>query len=42
MPGIEILTSFELCSSECTLGVLHVDDVPAKMCTRGLDADVAV
>ncbi len=37
MPGSEMLTNFELCSSECTLGVLHVDDVPAKLCSRVSD-----
>ena len=42
VPGSEMLTSFEVCSFDCTLGILHVDDVPAKLCTRGNDDDVAV
>ncbi len=31
MPGSELLTSFELCSLHCTLGVPHVEDLPEKL-----------
>ena len=32
VPGSELLTAAELCSSSCTLNVCHVDDLPAKLC----------
>jgi hypothetical protein len=32
VPGSELLTCLELCSLDCTLGVLHSADLPAK-CT---------
>ena len=33
IPGSELLTSVELCSDVCTLGIHHCDDLPAKLCT---------
>ncbi len=37
VPGSELLTTFELCSLRCTLGVAHANDVPASLC----DAEAA-
>ena len=32
IPGSELLTSFELCSMCCTLGISHVEDLPFALC----------
>ena len=41
MPSSELLTSFELCSLHCTLGVPHVEDLPVKLLMPcGNDVDV--
>ena len=33
IPGSELLTSHELLSNDCTLNVMHVQDLPLHMCT---------
>lgn len=32
IPGTEQLSSVELCSNLFSLGVLHIDDLPGKLC----------
>ena len=39
VPGSELLTATELCSSECTLNICHVEDLPANMCSDDVSLD---
>ena len=34
IPGSELLACAELCSSIMSLGILHAEDLPAKLCSQ--------